>query len=85
MEIALHYLPVGNNCRVQRLTASGLLRRRLLDLGFVPGAEVAVIRRAPFGDPTAYLVRGAMVALRQEEAGFILVKQLERSTLTNKI
>lgn len=75
MEIALHYLPVGNYGRVQRLTAFGLLRRRLLDLGFVPGAEVAVIRKAPFGDPTAYLVRGAMVALRQEEADFILVKQ----------
>lgn len=67
--------PVGRTARVAKLTAGGLLRRRLLDLGFVPGVEVMVLRRAPFGDPTAYLVRGAVVALREEEAVHILVRE----------
>ncbi|HHW07062.1 MAG TPA: ferrous iron transport protein A [Clostridia bacterium] len=72
----LHRWPAGKPARVAELTAPGLLRRRLLDLGFVPGAIVTVVRRAPWGDPTAYLVRGAVVALRREEAGFILVGDL---------
>lgn len=75
MATELHRWPVGRSARVVKLTAGGWLRRRLLDLGFVPGAEVSVVRRSPFGDPTAYSVRGAVVALRQEEAGHILVSE----------
>lgn len=72
-EIPLYHLKVGESCRVLSLTAEGILRRRLLDLGFVPGAQVKNIRRSPLGDPTAYLVRGAAVALRKEEAALIKV------------
>jgi DtxR family Mn-dependent transcriptional regulator len=51
----------------------GAERRRLLDLGFVPGTKVEVEMVSPAGDPTAYRIRGAVIALRQEQARLIRV------------
>lgn len=67
----LNKIPVGKMCRILEVEATGILRRRLLDLGFVPGGSVFIVRRAPLGEPTAYLVRGALIALREEEAAMI--------------
>lgn len=74
MFLSLADTPVGQERHVESLSATGIMRRRLLDLGFVPGAPVSVVRKAPLGDPTAYLIRGAIIALRKEEAAFIQVK-----------
>ncbi len=48
-------------------------RRRLLDLGVLPGTEVSVDLISPGGDPKAYRIRGALIALRDEQADRILV------------
>jgi len=48
----------------------------MLDMGFVPGAEIYVIRKAPLGDPVEYRVKGTAVALRQKDADTILVEEL---------
>lgn len=48
-------------------------RRRLMDLGFVPGTVVGVEMVAPSGDPAAYRVRGALIALRHDQARMIFV------------
>jgi DtxR family Mn-dependent transcriptional regulator len=71
----LHELPPGGRGRVLGLTTAcrGAERRRLLDLGFVPGSMVEVTLVSPAGDPTAYQVRGALVALRREQARFIRI------------
>ncbi len=45
-----------------------LLRERLVELGFVPGSPVKVLRRAPLGDPLHVRVRGGAYALRRDEA-----------------
>ena len=47
----------------------------MLDMGFVPGAEVTVIRKAPLGDPIEYRIKGTAVALRQEDADTILAEE----------
>ncbi len=52
-------------------------RHRLLDLGVLPGAKVRVEFESPLGEPVAYLIRGALIALRDEQAEKILVKKLE--------
>jgi DtxR family Mn-dependent transcriptional regulator len=52
-------------------------RRRLLDLGFVSGTPVEVEMVSPAGDPTAYRVRGTVVALRREQAGLIRIRSQE--------
>ena len=57
---------------IQELNLEGVMRRRLLDLGFVKGAEVLVLQRSPLGDPTAFRVSGTTVALRNEESSKIL-------------
>jgi len=53
----------------------GQPRRRLLDLGIVPGTVVTAELRSPSGDPTAYRIRGAMIALRREQADLIHVER----------
>ena len=47
----------------------GPQRRRLLDLGVVPGTEIRAVMRSAAGDPIAYDIRGALIALRREQAG----------------
>ncbi len=54
----------------------GPQRRRMLDLGIVPGTIVEAELRSPTGDPTGYLVRGAMIALRREQAEMIHVNRV---------
>jgi len=67
-------LPVGSQAQVVELTGSGRLQRRMLSMGFVPGAEVTVIREAPLGDPLQYRVKKANIALRRDEANTLLVR-----------
>lgn len=72
--IPLHLIPCGKSAKVIELTASGNLRRRMLDLGLVIGTSVESLRKSPSGDPTAYEIRGAVIALRSEEASKIMVE-----------
>lgn len=55
---------------------TGQQRNRLLDLGFVPGAEVTAEMQSPSGDPTAYRVKNSMIALRKEQASQIRVETM---------
>jgi DtxR family Mn-dependent transcriptional regulator len=57
-------------------TLQGPQRRRLLDLGLVPGTEVWAELESAGGDPTAYRVRGALIALREDQARWILVDRV---------
>lgn len=67
----------GGEAEVHGLSAAcaGAERRRLLDLGLVPGTRVRCEFASPFGSPRSYLVRGAMVALRREQADKVLVRE----------
>ncbi|AGT31796.1 iron transporter FeoA [Geobacillus genomosp. 3] len=59
----------GDRFRIVKLAVPDpILKRRLLDLGFVPGGEVEIGQKSPLGDPTAYHVCGTTVALRKEES-----------------
>lgn len=71
----LNKISVGNFVKVETLSATGMLRERMLALGLTKGAKVEVIRKGPSGDPTVYNIRGAMIALRNEEASLISVNQ----------
>ena len=73
---SLNSLPVGASCRVEKLVCQGLTRRRLLDMGLSEATIVNVLMKSPAGDPTAYKVRGAVLALRSEEASKVLVRLL---------
>ncbi len=70
-------LAVGAWGEVEHVTARPAVTARLLDLGFVPGTKIEVLRRAPLGDPVLYGVRGAKLCLRRSEASRILVRPAE--------
>jgi ferrous iron transport protein A len=65
---------VGSVVTVQKLESTGILRERMLALGLTKGAKVEVIRKGPSGDPTLFCIRGAMIALRNEESSLIAVQ-----------
>jgi ferrous iron transport protein A len=65
---------VGQKARVVNLMVEGLTRRRLLDLGLLPGTEVRAAMKSPLGSPVAYEIRGSMLALRPEDASKIVVE-----------
>jgi ferrous iron transport protein A len=46
----------------------------MLELGFVPGGEVSAVQESPWGDPVAYAVCGAVIALRRADARQIAVR-----------
>lgn len=68
-------LPIGGDAVVYSLSPSctGAERRRLLDLGVVPGTRIHCEFASPFGTPRSYLIRGALIALRDHQAERILV------------
>lgn len=72
----LSALKLGESRKVIEISPAcqGLQRRRLLDLGLVPGTEVTAVMSSPTGDPTGYRIRGAVIALRREQADLIHVQ-----------
>ncbi len=69
-------LKLGEKSKIAGLSREcrGANRRRLLDLGFVPGTEVETCLSSPLGNPRAYLVKGASIALRKEQADLVLIE-----------
>lgn len=73
LPVPLSTLKTGEKSKVVHLDLKGLLRRRILDLGVVPGTVLTCIGKAPAGDPIAYLVRDTVIALRSEDASLIYI------------
>lgn len=73
----LSRLALGETAQVVGLTSAcrGGERRRFMDLGILPGAEITAELRSPSGDPTAYRIRDTLIALRQEQADHIHVRR----------
>ena len=71
--VPLDALRPGQHGTVAQLRLQGALLQRLLDLGLTPGTWVTCVGRSPAGDPGAYRVRGAVIALRDEDASGIRV------------
>lgn len=67
-------LPPGQPARITKLDLAGQARWRLNDLGFLPGTRVESELASPMNDPVAYRVRGALIALRTEQAERIYVE-----------
>lgn len=71
---ALSDARVGNTGIVERIDLSEEVANYLAHLGFLPGTQVEVLRRAPAGDPTVYRIDGVEVGLRSETARHIFLK-----------
>ena len=70
-------LAPGERARVLGVTSQGAMRRRLQELGLLAGAWVECLGKSPLGDPAAYRVRGAVIALRRDDARAVTVQPIE--------
>lgn len=75
--LTLDQLPIGSFGKVKQLISYGSIRRRMLDLGLIDNTIVKSLKKSPAGDPTAYEIRGTVIALRSEEASKIIVEQIQ--------
>jgi len=71
---ALSSLEPGRKGRVKHLLTEGRMRRRLQDIGLIEGTGVECLFRAFGGETSAYLIRGAVIALRAEDGNTVLVE-----------
>ena len=76
-EYSLSALRVGQSAYVAEIQADEAMRRRLLDLGLIRGTRVTCTAKSPAGDPAAYLIRGAVIALRREDAALVCASSRE--------
>ena len=79
----LDKLDINERARVRSVESLSPMYRRLLDLGFVRGSTVECVGKSPSGDHSAYLVRGAVIALRSEDARGIEVSFCEDLEVEN--
>jgi ferrous iron transport protein A len=76
----LNELQNGDKGIIERVTGTGRFRHRLMEMGFVPGAEIVVEKCAPLKDPIEYCIKGYHISLRHNEAEKILVRKPEEET-----
>lgn len=67
-------LNIGQETYVDDILLTGSMRRRMQDLGVIEGAKIKCLQKSPKGNPVAYLIRGAAIALRLEDASLILTR-----------
>lgn len=78
---SLNDMKPGERAVVSQLKSTGSIRRRLLDIGLVENTEVECLGRSPGGDPTAFLIRGAVIAIRSEDCVNILIRRQQREVM----
>lgn len=73
MEITLDKLPINKVGKIIKINVNNNLKRRLLDLGLIDDTKIRCLYKSPFNDPTAYLIRGSVIALRKSDTKDILI------------
>jgi Fe2+ transport system protein FeoA len=73
--MTLDNLRVGHSAVITNIYNKATERRRLFDLGILPGTRIENVMSSPLGDPIAYRVRSSVVALRREQARLIEIEE----------
>jgi ferrous iron transport protein A len=81
----LSEIQTGHVVQIVSIAGQSSFRRRLMELGLVPGTRVELVRVAPLGDPVELLVRGASLSIRKAEAGVIEVVQAATTLAENAV
>ena len=63
--MTLNNLSVGESCIIKKINDSSKIKRRLLDIGLIPGTKVECVLSNPSNDSLAYLIRGTTIAIRK--------------------
>ncbi len=77
-DTTLDKLRAGESAAVLRINNAGSMRRRLRDIGVSEGMLIKCVSHAPLGDPHAYFIRGAVIAIRSEDSKGIDVRVCTR-------
>lgn len=67
----------GASFRILFIEGAGPFKRRLMEMGFLPGTKILVKKYAPLRDPVEFVIKGYHVTLRRSEAAMIHVEALE--------
>ena len=70
-------MKVGELCIVKEISVCGDMNRRFIDIGLIEGTRVQCVGESPAKNPKAYLIRGAVIAIRREDCKEILVENRE--------
>lgn len=77
--MTLAHAHVGERFTIERIGGERSFRRRLMELGLVPGTHVELVGVAPLGDPLELLVRGCSLSIRKGEALWVSVERRDKS------
>jgi len=77
-QISLNELKVGQRATVRQLLSDTSIRRRLQDIGLIEGTKVECVQRSPAGDPIAFLIRGAVIAIRNEDSSSVIMNLVSK-------
>lgn len=72
---ALNDLKVGESGIVQKILTKGNMRRRFIDIGLIEGSSIECVGVSPFGSPKAYLIKGAVIAIRKNDCADIFISK----------
>lgn len=67
-------LAVGKRAVIDKILTVGSMKRRFLDIGLIENTEVECVGQSPLGDPKAFLIRGAVIAIRKADCQNIILK-----------
>ncbi|MBQ2973949.1 MAG: ferrous iron transport protein A [Clostridia bacterium] len=72
--IAMNNIEINATATVRKINAPEGIRRRLMDIGLTENSKIECIGKSPMGDPSAYLICGAVIAIRASDCADILVE-----------
>lgn len=75
-DISLYDVPIGQKAIIKKVLNDGSIKRRLLDIGLTPGTVVESTLSNPGGNLVAYMIRGALIAIRDDDAKKILIEEI---------
>lgn len=75
--ISLNQIKQGETAAAVRISGDAGMVCRLTDMGLVENAPIECVGRSPLGDPSAYLICGAVIAIRAADAAKITVRRRE--------
>jgi len=76
-EIRLSDAEEGRVYRIVRIEGTKIVKRRILDLGLLPGLKIKVVRKAPLRDPIEIEVKGNPISIRRAEASCVVLEVIE--------
>lgn len=74
--ITLNDITIGEKAKIKSINIDNSIKRRLNDIGLIENTVTECVGQSPMGDPKAFLIRGAVIAIRSEDSSRIIVEKV---------